>query len=112
MANIQIFGLKRCRDTQKAERFFKERKVKYHFVNLAEKGMSAGELRSVANAVGLENLVDREGKQFKKRKMEYMDFDTEEELLEDPLLLKTPVVRDGKRAVCGYDPDTWKSWLE
>jgi len=112
MAMIQIFGLKNCRDTQKAERFFKERRVQYQFINLAEKGMSKGELQSVKNACGLEALINREGKEYKKANLEYMDFDIEEALLENPLLFTTPVVRKGNKAVPGLAPDVWKTFIE
>jgi arsenate reductase len=112
MAMIQVFGLKKCRNTQKAERFFKERGIPYQFINLAEKGMSRGELNSVARAVGLENLIDREGKEYEKAYMRYMDVDIEEALLENPLLFKTPVVRKGGQAVAGYAPNEWKTLMQ
>lgn len=112
MAMIQIFGVKNCRNTQKAERFFKERRVPFQFINLAEKGMSRGELQSVKNVCGLEELIDRQGKEYKKANLEYMDFDIEEELLENPLLFKTPVVRKADKAVVGYVPDLWKTFIE
>jgi len=112
MAMIQIFGVKNCRNTQKAERFFKERRVPYQFINLAEKAMSKGELQSVKNAAGLDALIDREGKEYRKANLEYMDYDIEEELLENPLLFRTPVVRNGNKAVVGYAPDKWESFIE
>lgn len=109
--NIQIIGTKKCRDTQKAERFFKERKVSYHFRDLNEKGISKGELENVKHAIPIEELIDREGKQFKKRGFDYMVYDIETELLEDSLLLKTPIVRDGRLATVGYQPEIWKEWI-
>ena len=112
MTMIQIFGLKNCRNTQKAERFFKERRAQYQFINLAEKGMSKGELESVKNACGLEVLINREGKEYKKAHLEYMDFDIEEVLLENPLLFTTPVVRKGSKAIAGFTPKVWKTFLE
>jgi len=112
MSSIQIFGIKNCADTRKAERFFKERRVKYQFINLAEKGMSKGELTSVKNAVGLDNLIDEQGKEYKKAQLGYMDFDLEDKLLENPLLIKTPVVRKGNKASVGYVPEVWKSFIE
>lgn len=111
MINIQIFGVKNCRDTQKTERFFKERRIAYQFINLEEKGMSRGELNSIKNSVGLENLVNSEGKEYKRRGLEYMDFDPEEELLENPMLFKTPVVRNSRQATAGYQPTIWESWI-
>ena len=111
MATIQIFGLKKCTDTQKAERFFKERRISYQFINLAENGMSKGELESVIKSAGLESLIDRAGREFKKANLEYMEFDAAEALLENPLLFKTPVVRKGNIAAVGYAPEQWKSFL-
>jgi arsenate reductase (glutaredoxin) len=109
--NIQIIGTKKCRDTQKAERFFKERKIPYHFRDLNEKGLAKGELDNIVMVIPLEELIDKNGQQFKKRNMHYMLFNLEEELLNDPLLLKTPVVRNGKLVTIGYQPEVWKSWI-
>ena len=108
---IQIFGTKKCQETKKAERWFRERGVKFQSIDLAEKGISPGELKSVIASVGLEALVDREGRRWKERGLGYMDIDLEEELLSDPLLLRTPVVREGRRAAVGSDPEAWKSLL-
>ena len=109
--NIQILGTKKCRETQKAERFFKERRIPYHFRDLSEKGISKGELENIKQAIPLEELIDKEGRQFKKRGLEYMVYDIETELLEDSLLLKTPVVRNGRLATVGYQPEIWKEWI-
>ncbi len=108
---LQVFGTRKCPDTRKAERWLKERGVKYQFVDLAGKGMSPGELRSVAAALGIDALVDQEGERYARRGLAYLEADLEEELLADPLLLKTPVVREGKRASVGYRPELWKAWL-
>lgn len=108
---LQVFGTRKCPDTRKAERWLKERGIKYQFIDLAEKGMSPGELASVAQAVGIDALVDRESERFRRRGLGYMDFDPEEELVADPLLMRTPVLRDGSRATVGYAPETWKAWL-
>ena len=108
--NIQIFGTKKCNDTKKAQRFFKERGIKIHFRDLTEKGLSPGELQNISRSVEIEDLLDTESKQYKKRGLQFMVFNTEEELLEDPLLLKTPIVRNGKEATIGYKPDVWKEW--
>lgn len=110
--NIQIFGTKKCQDTKKAERFFKERGIKPHYRELTEKGISKGELDNILRSVELDDLIDREGKQFKKRNLAYILHDVETELLEDPLLLKTPIVRNGQQATVGYQPDIWKSWID
>lgn len=107
---IQIFGTKKCKDTQKAIRFFKERNIQVHLVDLKEKGISPGELRNIANSVPLDDLIDREGKQYKKRNLKYMKFDIETELLDDPLLLKTPIVRYKQKATIGHQPDIWSDW--
>ena len=108
--NIQIFGTKKCNDTKKAQRFFKERNIKFHFRDLTEKGLSNGELQNISRVISLDDLLDKESKQYKKRGLQYMVFDVEEEILEDPLLLKTPIVRNGKDATIGYRPDVWKRW--
>lgn len=110
--NIQIIGTKKCRDTQKAERFFRERRIAFHFRDLNEKGLAKGELDNIKSVIPIEDLIDKEGDQFKKRNMEYMKFDIEEELLNDSLLLKTPVVRNGKLVTIGYEPDIWNSWIK
>ncbi len=110
--NIQIFGIKSSNDTRKAERFFKERQIPFHFRDLNEKGISKGELENIKHAIPLEELIDKEGKQYQKRNLSYMVFDIEEELLNDPLLLKMPVVRNGRLVTAGYQPDTWKEWIK
>jgi arsenate reductase len=109
--NIQVFGLKRCQDTRKAERYFKERSIPYHFVDLAVRGLSKGELDRVRQAAGLENLIDKTGKEYAKRNLKYIVHDVEEVLLACPLLLKTPLVRNGTRATVGYCPEVWQEWL-
>lgn len=108
--NIQIFGTKKCNNTKKAQRFFKERNIQIHFRDLTEKGLAPGELQNISRAIDLEDLIDTDSKQYKKRGMQFMVFNTEEELLEDPLLLKSPIVRNGKQATIGYEPDIWKTW--
>lgn len=110
--NIQIFGIKKCFDTKKAERYFKERRIKYQFIDLAVKGLSKGELQSVRNAVGLENLINTQAKEYKKLNMDRIVSSSvrEEILLNNPVLYKTPIVRNGKSATVGYAPETWQSW--
>jgi arsenate reductase (glutaredoxin) len=113
--NLQIFGTKKCQDTRKAERFFKERGVRFHLVDLGQKPMSAGELRNVASRVGgMERLIDREGKRYHDRGL-HMAAPTgprvEQALADDPLLLRTPIVRCATGATVGFDPDTWTRWL-
>lgn len=109
--NIQIFGTQKCQETRKAERYFKERAIKFQFINLAEKGMSKGELNSVKSAMGdIRYLIDKEGKQYEKRNLKHVIHSMEEELLKDPLLFKTPIVRNGHKATVGYKPEVWKDW--
>jgi len=110
--NIQIFGTKKCKETQKAERFFKERRIPFHFRNLTEKEIAKGELENIKRSVPIDELFDDEGKQFKKRNLEFMVYDMEVELLNDPLLFRTPIVRNGKDATVGYQPGVWKEWIE
>src|SRR5574338_922491 len=109
--NIQIIGTKKCKETQKAERFFKDRRIPFHFRDLNEKALTKGELDNIARVISLDDLIDKESKRFKNRGMQYMVFDIEEELLIDPLLLKTPIVRNEKLATIGYQPEIWKNWL-
>jgi arsenate reductase len=111
--NIQIFGLQKCADTRKAQRFFKERGIRFQFVDLKEKGLSKGELQSVASRVPLEQLIDRAGSRFVEKGLAHASFNVakiEALLLDDPLLFRTPIVRNGREATLGYCPDVWKSW--
>lgn len=108
--NIQIIGTKKCKDTQKAERYFKERRIPFHFKDLTEKGLEKGELDNITRVIPLDDLIDRESKRFKDRGMQYMVFDIEVELLSDPLLLKTPIVRNEKLVTVGYKPREWNEW--
>jgi len=111
--NIQIFGKAKCFDTKKAERYFKERGIKYQLIDLKEKGMSKGEFNSIKQAVGgYEKLIDQNCKD--KDTLALIKYiseeDKEEKILENPLVLLTPVVRNGKQATVGYQPEVWKSW--
>lgn len=108
--NIQIFGHKKCQDTRKAQRYFKERAIPYQFVDLTVRGLSKGELDKVKSAVGLENLIDTEGREYARRNLKYLVHDREEILLAHPLLLRTPIVRNGPKATVGYCPDVWQGW--
>ncbi len=109
---IQVFGTRKSRDTQKALRFFKERGVPVQFIDMSEKPMSRGELESVARAVPLDALMDSEGGEYKKLGFAWREHDPLEALLENPLLFRMPVVRDGRRATAGPAEQTWKEWLE
>lgn len=111
--NIQIFGTKKCFDTKKAERYFKERRVKYQLIDMKEKGMSRGELTSVMKAVGgADNLLDEKCKDKDLLAlMKYLpESDKEEKILENQHIIKTPIVRNGKTATIGFQPEVWKSW--
>lgn len=111
--NIQIFGTKKCNETKKAERFFKERGIKYQFVDMKEKGMSKGEFTSVSQANGgIENMINWEGKdQDTLALIKYIaEVDKLEKILENPSVIKTPVVRNGKLSTLGYQPEVWKGW--
>ncbi len=111
--NIQIFGTKKCNDTKKAERYFKERGIKYQFIDMKEKGMSKGELTSVASAVGgVDKLINENAKDKDMVALiAHMSGDDRlEKILENQQVIKTPVVRNGKQATLGYQPDAWKEW--
>lgn len=111
--NIQIFGKSKCFETKKAERYFRERGVKFQAVDLLQKGMSKGEWTSVKQAVGgYEKLLDQKCKD--KDLLALVTYlakeDKEEKILENPKLIKTPIVRNGRKATVGYQPEIWKSW--
>lgn len=111
--NIQIFGSKKCFDTKKAERYFKERRIKYQFIDMKEKGMSRGEFISIKQALGGTDSIINESSKDKELLvlLKYLsDEDKEEKLLENPHIIKTPIVRNGKKATLGYCPDIWETW--
>ena len=111
--NIQIFGTKKSSDTRKAERFFKERGIRFQSVDLKEKGLSKGEFQSVMQAVGgLEAMIDPDCRD--KDLLALIKYITPEDkaqkVLENQVVLKQPIVRNGKQATVGYQPDVWKNW--
>lgn len=108
--NIQIFGKSKCFDTKKAERFFKERRIRYQYVDLSKYGMSRRELENVKAAVGLEALLDEKDQDYPLVQYLANDAAKLEKLFEAPWLIKTPVVRNGRQATVGYAPEVWKSW--
>ena len=110
--NIQIFGVKKCFDTQKAERYFKERKIKYQFIDLSQKSLSKGELNSVKASVGINNLINTKVKEYKILNLDSIRSDSikEEILFNNPKLYNTPIVRNGKLATVGYNPELWENW--
>lgn len=108
--NLQIFGKSKCFDTKKAERYFKERRVKFQSIDLVKYGISPGELSSVKNAVGLQALIDPKHPDAALLNYLACDADKLEKLLADPRLLKTPIVRNGRQATVGYCPEVWQGW--
>ncbi|MCL1845611.1 MAG: arsenate reductase family protein [Defluviitaleaceae bacterium] len=112
--NIQIFGKSKCFDTKKAERWFKERKIKYQLVDLPRFGLSRGEYQGVRAAVGgIEKLIDTKSKEYEKNYIEYTsDADEiETRLLDNPGMFVTPIVRNGKKATVGFAPEVWLEWV-
>lgn len=110
--NIQIFGTKKNFDCQKSERYFKERNIKFQLIDINQKGLSKGELRSIATAVGINNIINKASKEYKALNIEQIRSDEikEEILLKNNKLYATPIVRNGKLATVGYKPDIWGTW--
>ena len=111
--NIQIFGKSKCFDTKKAERYFKERRINFQSIDLKKYGMSGREFDSVLRAVGgIDNLIYWDSKSPEVTLMNYMEHKTakEDKVFDDPTLMKTPVVRNGKQATVGYCPEIWATW--
>jgi arsenate reductase (glutaredoxin) len=110
--NIQIFGQKKCFDTKKAERYFKERRIKYQLIDMDLKGLSKGEFDSVKASVGLVNLINKSSKEYERLNMQHIVNDSvkEELLLKNPKLFNTPIVRNGRKATVGYAPEVWETW--
>ena len=111
--NIQIFGKSKCFDSKKAERYFKERRIPYQYIDLNRYGLSPKEFDSVLRAVGgVDNLIDWECKDERITLMRYMEdqVSKEDKIYDDPKLMKSPIVRNGKQATVGYCPDIWANW--
>lgn len=111
--NIQIFGKSKCFDTKKAERWFKERRIKYQSVDLLRFGLSGKEFDSVLRAVGgIDRLIDWDSKSDQVTLLRYMDDvrAKEDKVFDDPALMKTPIVRNGKQATVGFCPEIWATW--
>jgi len=108
--NIHIFGKAKCFDTKKAERYFKERRVKFQSIDVARYGMSRGEFSSVKSCVGLEPMIDGGAQGAEILRYLAREADVEAKLLENPQWLAAPIVRNGKLATVGYCPDVWKTW--
>lgn len=111
--NIQIFGKSKCFDTKKAERYFKERRIKYQYIDLCRYGLSPKEFDAVLRGVGgIDQLIDWDSKSDEITLMRYMDDPRakEDKVFDDPKLMKSPIVRNGKAATVGYCPDVWAQW--
>lgn len=111
--NIQIFGTKKCNDTKKAERYFKERGIRYQFIDMKEKGMSKGEFTAVSQANGgVSNMIDENCKdRGLVTLLNYLsDEDRLAKILENPSVIRTPIVRNGRQSTIGYQPEVWKGW--
>ena len=109
---LQIFGTKKCKETQKAMRFFKERSIKFQFIDLTEKAISKGELNSIKQHYYLEDIIDTYSKKYEDLNLEYIQHDIEEMLLEHPLLFVTPILRSDFGVIVGNDEDLWKEWAK
>jgi len=117
--NIQIFGKQKCSDTKKAERFFKERNIKFQFIDIDKYGISKGEYQSIKNAVGsMDDLINKRSKEYENQYIRHLSSqdDVEERLLATlkPAvwgMFLTPIVRDGKKATVGYQPNVWAGWI-
>ena len=109
--NIQIFGSKMNNDSKKAERWFKERRIKYQYIDLLTKGLSLGEYRSVKAAVGFEALVNTQCDEYEDLGLQYVPPQAVDQRITDcPAVLNAPIVRNGKQATVGYCPEIWKEW--
>ena len=111
---VQIFGTKKCADTRKAQRFFADRRVKTHFVDLQQRAASPGELRRFVERYGIDALIDRDGKRYADKGLASAHLSEARwlaRLAEDPLLLRTPLVRWQQKLTIGDATDTWKTWI-
>lgn len=111
--NIQIFARNKCFDSKKAQRWFKERGIKFQLIDLDQKGLSKGEMDSVLRAVGgIENLIDYNSKDKDALLLKYLGSEAAklEKLLDNPKMIKSPIVRNGKQAMIGYCPEVWDKW--
>ena len=109
--NIQIFGSKKNNDSKKAERWFKERRIKYQYIDLLTKGLSMGEYRSVKAAVGFEALVNTQCDEYEDLGLQYVPPQAVDQRIADcPAVFNAPIVRNGKQATVGYCPEIWKDW--
>ena len=111
--NIQIYYSRKCFDSQKAERYFKERKIKYQSIDILHYGLSKGEFQSVKQAVGLAAMINKQSKAYERCNMAYFGLgpNAEEALQNNPEMYNTPIVRNGRQATIGYCPEIWANWV-
>ncbi len=110
--NIQIFGKTKCFDTKKAERFFKDRRIKFQSVDILSKGLSKGEFSSIVQSIGgIDKIIDETSKDYCEIKY-LLDDAKPDKLAENPKLYKTPIVRNGRKATVGYCPEIWEEWIK
>ena len=109
--NIQIFGSKKSNDSKKAERWFKERRIPYQYIDLYAKGLSLGEYRSVKAAVGFDALIDTRCDAYEDLGLQYVPPQAVDARIADcPAVFIPPIVRNGKQATVGYHPEIWQDW--
>lgn len=110
--NIQIYGLSKCFDTKKAERYFKERRIPFQRIDLAKVGLSPREFETVRNAVGLDAMINTKSKDYEASFIAHLAYEQDivDKLFENPKLLATPIVRNGKQVTIGYHPEIWETW--
>jgi arsenate reductase-like glutaredoxin family protein len=111
--NIQIFGKSKCFGTKKAERYFKERGIRFQSIDISKFGISRGEYQSIKTAVGgMDALIDEKSKEYESQFIRHLahEDDKEERLLSNPGMFRTPIVRNGRKATVGYAPEIWKDW--
>lgn len=109
--NFQIFGKKKCFETKKAERFFKERRIKYQYIDLDRYGMSRGEFASCKRVLGMDKLLDPSHPDAELVRSYASESQAEDAFYDDPTLIRTPVVRAGKLCTVGYCPEVWQKWI-
>ena len=107
---VIINGKSKCFDTKKAERYFKERRIRYQYIDIIKYGMSRGELKSVCNSIGMDIIVNKDDQDYPLYQYLSTEETKMEKLYEIPELIRTPIVRNGKKATVGYCPDAWKEW--
>lgn len=112
--NIQIYGVRKCFDTKKAERYFKERKVNFQFIDLAQKNISKGELQKIKSCITINELLNISSKDYKKLNLDKIRSNEirEELMLKNSSLINTPIVRNGNKATVGYKKEIWDTWQE